>query len=73
MKYYDLTIYYIGDPDDALGYDTIIEAEDLEAAKQCVKNMDNYAEFSNYVISGFGEYYSYEEEEEQGLEPEEER
>lgn len=62
---YNLTVHYHNDPDDNLGYDDEIEAENIEAAKEQVKQIEDFKTFNYYVLESEDgeEYYNSSEEE----------
>jgi hypothetical protein len=67
---YNLTVHYYNDPDDALGYDDEIEAENIKAAIKHVEQLDDYKDIYYYVLeSEDGEEY-YNTSELEGFEPE---
>lgn len=68
---YNLTVHYHNDPDDDLGYDDEIEADNIEAAIKKVEQLDDYKDIYYYVLeSEDGEEY-YNTSELEGFEPEE--
>lgn len=67
---YNLTVHYHNDPDDNLGYDDEIEAENIKAAIKQVEQLDDYKDIYYYVLeSEDGEEY-YNTSELEGFEPE---
>ena len=55
---YNLTVHYAYDPEDERGYDDEIEAADIEAAKEYVKNLSEFDDINYYVLeSEDGEQY----------------
>ena len=62
---YNLTVHYHNDPDDEQGYDDEIEAENIEAAKEKVKQIEDFQTFNYYVLESEdgNEYYNSSEEE----------
>ena len=68
---YNLTVHYHNDPDDELGYDDEIEAENINEAIKQVEQLDDYKYIYYYVLeSEDGEEY-YNTSELEGFEPEE--
>ena len=68
---YNLTVHYHNDPDDELGYDDEIEAENINEAIKQVEQLDDYKDIYYYVLeSEDGEEY-YNTSELEGFEPEE--
>lgn len=61
---YNLTVHYKYDIDDERGYDDEIEADDIEAAKEQVKQIEDYDEFNYFVLESENgdEYYNSSEE-----------
>jgi len=61
---YNLTVHYKYDPEDERGYDDEIEAENIEAAKEQVKQIEDYDEFNYFVLESENgdEYYNSSEE-----------
>lgn len=67
---YNLTVHYHNDPDDDLGYDDEIEAENINVAIKKVEQLDDYKDIYYYVLeSEDGEEY-YNTSELDGFEPE---
>ena len=62
---YNLTVHYHNDPNDEQGYDDEIEAKNIEAAKEKVKQIEDFQTFSYYVLESEdgNEYYNSSEEE----------
>ena len=55
---YNLTVHYHNDPDDNIGYDDEIEAENIKAAIKQVEQLDDYKDIYYYVLeSEDGEEY----------------
>lgn len=55
---YNLTVHYHNDPDDNLGYDDEIEAENINEAIKQVEQLDDYKDIYYYVLeSEDGEEY----------------
>ena len=67
---YNLTVHYYNDPDDNLGYDDEIEANNINEAIKHVEQLDDYKDIYYYVLeSEDGEEY-YNTSELEGFEPE---
>lgn len=62
---YKLTVHYHYDPDDEQGYDDEIEAENIDAAIEKVKQIEDFNDFNYYVLESEdgNEYYNSSEEE----------
>jgi hypothetical protein len=62
---YNLTVHYHYDPDDEQGYDDEIEAENIDAAIEKVKQIEDFNDFNYYVLESEdgNEYYNSSEEE----------
>jgi len=62
---YNLTVHYKYDIDDERGYDDEIEADNIEAAKEHVKSLDDFQDINYYVLESENgdEYYNSSEEE----------
>lgn len=62
---YNLTVHYHNDPNDEQGYDDEIEAENIEAVKEKVKQIEDFQTFNYYVLESEdgNEYYNSSEEE----------
>ena len=63
-KHYDVTIHMCFDPEDLDEEDFMLEADNLEDAKECIKNDDNFKNYNYYVIEGIDndDYYNSSEE-----------
>lgn len=61
---YKLTVHYHNDPEDERGYDDEIEADNIEAAKEQVKQIEDFKTFNYYVLESEDceEYYNSSEE-----------
>lgn len=57
---YNLTVHYHNDPDDELGYDDDIVADNLEEAIKKVEQIEDYRQFYYYVLESEDgkEYYN---------------
>ena len=67
---YNLTVHYHNDPDDNIGYDDEIEANNINEAIKHVEQLDDYKDIYYYVLeSEDGEEY-YNTSELEGFEPE---
>lgn len=64
MKTYNLSVHYHNDPDDNLGYDDEIMAEDLDDALEKVRQIDDFDDFYYYVVESEdgSDYYNSSEE-----------
>ena len=67
---YNLTVHYHNDPDDNIGYDDEIEANNINEAIKHVEQLDDYKDIYYYVLeSEDGEEY-YNTSELEGFKPE---
>lgn len=57
---YNLTVHYHNDPDDELGYEDDIVADNLEEAIKKVEQIEDYRQFYYYVLESEDgkEYYN---------------
>ena len=57
---YNLTVHYHNDPDDELGYEDDIVADNLEDAIKQVEQIEDYCQFYYYVLESEDgkEYYN---------------
>ena len=64
MKYYDITIHFKYDIDDERSEDFEFEGDDMDSAKQFIKERDDFDDINYYVIEEQGgyEYYNSSEE-----------
>ena len=55
---YNLTVHYKYDPEDERGYEDEIEADDIEAAKNIVMQIEDFDDFNYFILESYEDYYN---------------
>ena len=67
---YNLTVHYHNDPDDNIGYDDEIEANNINEAIKHVEQLDDYKDIYYYVLESEDGVEYYNTSELEGFKPE---